>query len=166
MKRVLLFAALALAAPVCGAYEVNGVALGATESAVKKAFPSAYCKPLEWRSDAADRQCDDAKITYAGVRARVAFYLRRDAVQAFTIRFGINERSRVAAHFRSKWGAPTSEATQAIPRKGKDPEPKQIYTARWDRGNDHALLTAQLDRKRGMLEVWRGNFRDEIYRVR
>ncbi|HEX5611888.1 MAG TPA: hypothetical protein VFX67_04495 [Burkholderiales bacterium] len=164
MTRSLLLALLVSAAPLCSAYEVNGVTLGVNEKAVKKAFPSAYCKPLEWRSDAADRQCDDAKITYAGIRARVTFYLQRDAVQAFTVRFGINERERIADHFRSRWGAPTSETTQSISRKERDP--KQVTRVRWDRGNDHALLTAYLDRKRGMLEVWRGNFIDEIYRVR
>jgi hypothetical protein len=159
-------AALALIAPVCGAYEVGGIALGSNEAAIKKAFPSAYCKPLEWRSDVADRRCDDAKITYAGIRARVTFYLLHDAVQAFTVRFSVNERDRVAAHFRSRWGAPSSEATQAILRKEKQKEPRKVYNVRWDKGNDHALLIAQLERKRATLEVWRGNFRDEIYRVR
>ena len=164
MRRFLLLAVLASVAPLCGAYEVHGVALGVNEMAVKKAFPSAHCKPLEWRSEAADRQCDDAKITYAGIRARVVFYLKRDTVQAFTVRFGIAERDRVANHFRSRWGAPTSEATESTSRKEKDP--KQVRKVRWDRGNDHALLTAHLDRKRAMLEIWRGNFVDEIYRVR
>lgn len=166
MRRGIVATALALIAPACVAYEVNGVALGGTEAAVKKAFPSVYCKPLEWRSDAADRQCDDAKITYAGIRARVTFYLRRDAVQAFTVRFGVNERDRVAAYFRSRWGTPASEATQSIRRKEKEQEPRKVYQARWDKGGDHALLAAQLDRKRATLEVWRGNFREEIYRVR
>ena len=105
--RAWLFAILAGAAPLCAAYDVNGVALGANESAIKKAFPSAYCKPLEYRSDAADRRCDDAKIAYAGVRARVVLYLRRDAVQGFTVRFDTKDREKVAAYFRSRWGAPT-----------------------------------------------------------
>lgn len=162
--RVLLLAALVLAAPVCGAYEVNGVTLGASEGAVKKAFPSAYCKPLEWQSQAADRRCDDAKIAFAGLRARVTLYLRRDVVQAFTVRFDVREREKIAAYFRSRWGPPTGESTESLGRKDK--EPKKLYKVRWDKGNDHALLTAQLDRKRATLEVWRGNFLDEIYRVR
>ena len=164
MTKALLLATLAAITPACAAYEVNGVTLGVAEAAVKKAFPSAHCQPLEWRSEAADRRCDDAKITYAGVRARVIFYLRRDAVQAFTVRFGLNDREKVASHFRSKWGAPASETTQAISRKEK--EPKLVSKVRWDKGNDHALLTAYADRKRATLEVWRGNFQDEIYRVR
>jgi hypothetical protein len=161
-----LFAALAFAAPLCAAYEVNGVALGANEAAVKRAFPSAYCKPLEWRSDAADRRCDDAKIAFAGVRARVVFYLRRDAVQAFTVRFDTRDRDKIAAYFRSRWGAATRETTESIPRKDKDKVPKQIYKVRWDKGNEHALLTAPLEQKRAALEVWRGTFAEEIYRVR
>ena len=162
--RAWLLAALACAAPLCAAYEVNGVALGASEAAIRKAFPSAYCKPLEWYSDAADRSCDDAKIAFAGVNARITLYLRRDAMQAFTVRFDIRDREKIAAYFRSRWGTPTGETTESIRRKDKDP--KKVYKARWDKGNDHALLTAQLDRKRSMLEVWRGNFLDEIYRVR
>jgi hypothetical protein len=161
-----LFAALAFAAPLCAAYEVNGVALGSNEVAIKKAFPSAYCRPLEWRSDAADRRCDDARIAFAGVRARVTVYLRGDAVQAFTVRFDTHNRDKIVAHFRSRWGAATREITEPIPRKDKDKKPKQVTKVRWDKGNDHALLTAQEDRKRAMLEVWRGNFADEIYRVR
>lgn len=164
MRRIVLLAALACVAPLCAAYEVNGITLGVNEMAVKKAFPSAHCKPLEWRSEAAERQCDDAKITYAGIRARVTFYLHRDTVQAFTVRFGVNERERVANHFRSRWGAPASEITQSINRK--DGDPRQVWKLRWNRGSDHALLTAKLDRKRATLEVWRGNFIDEIYRVR
>ena len=162
--RAVALIALASAAPLCAAYEVNGVALGASESAVKKAFPSAHCQPLEWRSEAADRRCDDAKIAYAAVRARVTLYLRRNAVQAFTVRFDTRDRDRVAAHFRSRWGAPAGEVTETVGRKEK--RTKQVQKLRWDRGNDHALLTAQLDRKRATLEVWRGNFIDEIYRVR
>ena len=37
---------------------------------------------------------------------------------------------------------------------------------RWERGKDYAVLTAQLDKRRGELTVARGNFEEEIYRVR
>ena len=37
---------------------------------------------------------------------------------------------------------------------------------RWERGADQALLTAQLERKRVNVEVSRGNFSDEVYRVK
>ena len=37
---------------------------------------------------------------------------------------------------------------------------------RWEKGADQAVLTAQLEKKRGGLDVWRGNFADEIYRVK
>jgi hypothetical protein len=53
-------------------------------------------------------------------------------VQAFTVRFGINERERIAAHFRSRWGPPSSETTQSIRRKEKEQKPRQVYSVRWE----------------------------------
>ncbi|MGH8675851.1 MAG: hypothetical protein ACREVG_16275, partial [Burkholderiales bacterium] len=86
------------------------------------------------------------------------------AVQAFTVRFDTRDRDKVAAFVRSRWGAPSASATETISRKDK--VDRKIYKVRWDNGNEHALLTAQLDRKRATLEAWRGNFAEEIYRVR
>lgn len=37
---------------------------------------------------------------------------------------------------------------------------------RWEKGADRAVLTAQLDRKRANIEISRGRFPDEIYRVK
>jgi cytochrome d ubiquinol oxidase subunit I len=54
MKPWLLIALLALPF-AAGAYEINGVKLGGSELDVRKAFPTAHCKPLEWKSNAADR---------------------------------------------------------------------------------------------------------------
>ena len=48
------------------AYDANGAALGASEAEVMKRFPSARCQALEWKSKAADRRCDDAKMAFAG----------------------------------------------------------------------------------------------------
>ena len=72
MKRaafaLMLFApALAFAA----AFDANGVKLGDSEAAIKKAFPGIRCKALEWKSDAADRRCDDPKVVFGGVESRV-----------------------------------------------------------------------------------------------
>ena len=36
---------------------------------------------------------------------------------------------------------------------------------RWEKGADRAMLVAQLEKKRANLEVSRGNFPVEIYRV-
>ncbi|HEX2651596.1 MAG TPA: hypothetical protein VHN19_16835, partial [Burkholderiales bacterium] len=60
--RILILIALAFLALPALAYDVNGVAIGGKEIDVKKAFPSVHCKELEWRTDAADRRCDDALI--------------------------------------------------------------------------------------------------------
>jgi hypothetical protein len=161
--------ALSVAAPAVFAYDLNGVAIGGDEAAVKKAFPSAYCKPLEWSSTVADRRCDDAKIAVAGVPARVTVYLKTGAIQAFSVRFDNKDRDRVVAHLKSRWGPASGEATETIARKGKDGKGKddrKVYKVNWEKGNERALLAAQSDRKRGSLEVWRGNFNDEIYKVR
>ena len=163
MKRLAALA-LAIASPVAFAYDLNGVPIGGDEQAVKKAFPSAYCKPLEWSSTVADRRCDDAKIAVGGVPARVTVYLKTGAIQAVSVRFDVNDRDRVIAHLKSRWGPPSGEKTETIARKGKDD--RKVYKVNWEKGNERALLTAQSDRRRGSLEVWRGNFIDEIYKVR
>jgi len=170
MRRLALLV-LSIAAPAAFAYDLNGMPIGGDEQAVKKAFPSAYCKPLEWSSTVADRRCDDAKIALAGVPARITVYLKSGAIQAFSVRFDNKDRDRVIAHLKSRWGPASGEATETIARKGKDGKGKdkderKVYKVNWEKGNERALLAAQSDRKRGALEVWRGNFIDEIYKVR
>jgi hypothetical protein len=168
VKRLALLA-LSIAAPAAFAYDLNGMPIGSDEQAVKKAFPSAYCKPLEWSSTVADRRCDDAKIAVAGLPARLTVYLKSGAIQAYSVRFDSKDRERVVAHLKSRWGAPSGEKTETIARKGKDGKDKddrKVYKVNWEKGEQRALLTAQSDRKRGSLEVWRGNFIDEIYKVR
>jgi hypothetical protein len=145
------------------AYDANGVALGASENDIKKRFPSVYCKPLEWASRAADRRCDDAKISFGGVEGRITFYLRKDAVQAFDVRFESKDLDQVVAQLKSRYGKPLSEVKDAVGPQGKA---RELYKALWESGTDRAVLTAQLDKKRGTLLVSRGNFDEEIYRVR
>ena len=146
------------------AYDLNGVALGGKEIDVKKAMPSARCKPLEWKSDAADRRCDDAMVSVGGVETRVTVFLKADAVQAFEMRFDMKELSRVKTHLAARWGAPLAEATDVIARRDK-PD-RKVFKMRWEKGADRALLVAQLEKKRASLEVSRGNFAAEIYRVK
>ena len=146
------------------AYEVNGVALGADEKAIKSKFPSAHCKALEWVSRAADRRCDDARISIGGVESRITFYLRGGVMQAFDVRFETKEVERLAAFLKTRYGKPAAEAKETIERKGKPP--REIYKVRWEAGDEKAVLTAQLERRRSSLTVSRGDFDDEIYRVR
>jgi hypothetical protein len=157
---VLLFGASRLAL----AYDANGVALGASESEVTETFPSAHCQPLEWKSSAADRRCDDARIEFAGVRARITFYLKKGSVQAFNVRFGPHDRERVVRYLKSRYGEPKSERTDTFRREGK-PD-RRVYKVRWESGRDKALLSVQLSRRRAQLEVSRGSFEQEIYRVK
>ena len=157
------FSLLFLSLPVF-AYDANGVKLGGGEIDVKKSFPSVHCKVLEWKSDAADRRCDDSKISFGGVEARITFYLKAGVIQAFDLRFNVKELERMKALLRSRYGAPLSEATEVIARRDKDE--RKVFKMRWERGADRAVLTAQLERKRANLEVSRGSFPDEIYRVK
>ncbi len=155
---------MTIAAPPALGFELNGAALGGSEAEVRKSFPSAHCQALQWKSEAADRRCDDSQIAIGGVKARVTVYLRAGAIQAFDVSFDSAERARVAKHLRTRWGAPLGEAVESISRR--EGEPRRIYKARWEKGGDHAVLTAQENRKRATLEVWRGGFAEEIYRVR
>ena len=157
--------AFLLAGPLpAHAYDANGVALGGSELEIKKAFPSAHCKPLEWKSDAADRRCDDARISFGGIDARITFFLKSGAIQAFDVRFDIKDLERMKALLRGRYGAPLAEATETIARR--DRPDRKVFKMRWEKGALRALLTAQLEKKRVNLEVSRGSFPDEIYRVR
>ena len=160
-----VFAILSLlAAGAALGYDANGVALGGTEAQVKKAFPSVRCKALEWSSKAADRRCDDAKFPFGGAEARITFYLKKDSVQAFDIRFDTKDLDRVAAFVKSRYGKPSAEAREKIERADKPV--REIYKVRWEQGSDHAVLVSQLEQKRSTLTVTRGDFEEEIYRVR
>ena len=163
----LVFAALSVAV-ACGVqaagFEVNGVALGDAEAGVIKAFPSAHCKPLQWKSDAAERRCDDGKIVVAGAAARITLYLKRDAVQAFDLRFDVRDLDRLAGHFKGLYGKPSSEAREKVYRDGK--ESREVYKIGWRRGQDRAVLTSVSNSKRVSLSAARGNFDEDIYRVK
>jgi hypothetical protein len=148
------------------AYDVNGVAIGSREIDVKKAFPSAHCKELEWRTDAADRRCDDALIQLNGVEAKVTFYLKAGIIRAFDLRFDIKDLDKVKSVLKSRWGAPLAEATETIGARKKGDKDRHVFKMRWEKGGDHAILTAQVEKKRAGVEAARGNFFDEVYRVK
>jgi hypothetical protein len=155
---ILLLAAL----PAWG-FDANGVALGASEAEVLKHYPAARCRPLEWKSDAAQRRCDDAKAELAGVQARITFYLKGDVVQAFDLRFDAQHLERVVAFLKERYGKPVSEAREKIESRR---ETRELYKLRWQQGSDRAVLTSQAKRRRVDLNVWRGDFDTEIYRIR
>ena len=142
------------------AYDANGVPLGAAEHDIKKRFPSAFCKPLEWTSGAADRRCDDGKIVLGGVQARITFYLKKDVVQAFDVRFDAKDTEPLTAYLKKHYGKPFAETRETIEGRGA------IYKVRWESGQDQAVLVSQLDKRRASLSVSRGKFDEEIYRVR
>jgi hypothetical protein len=154
---------LALALPAA-AFDAGGVALGAREAEVRRAFPAAHCRPLEWKSDAADWRCDDAKISFGGAPARITFYLRAGTVEAFYVRFEAKEIESVLRYLHGAWGPPAAETRDLIARAGGSE--RRIYKVRWEKGGARALLSAPEGSKRARLEAWRGDFDTEIYRVR
>jgi hypothetical protein len=164
MKICLAALLLLIAYPAAAIYDANGVSLGGSEKDVKKNFPGIYCKPLEWSSRAADRRCDDAKISFGGVESRITFYLRKDVVQAFDVRFDTKDFERVTAVLKKRYGEPQSETKDSIQREGKPGT--EIYKALWETGKDRAVMIVPMEKKRGQLTVSRGDWEDEIYRVR
>jgi hypothetical protein len=154
---------LILSLPAWG-FDANGVALGAAEVQVHKAFPSARCRELEWKSRAAERRCDDAKIAFGGVQARITVYLKADRVQAFDVRFEERDLGRVATFLKQHYGKPLAEQREKIERRSGPP--REVYKIRWERGEERAMLTSQLNARRVDLNVWRGNFDEEIYRFK
>jgi hypothetical protein len=156
---ILLLAAL----PAWG-YDANGVALGAPEAEVRKTFPSARCRALEWQSRAAERRCDDARIVFGGAEARITVYLKADRVQAFDVRFDERDLERVTGFLKSRYGKPLAETREKIERRGG--EAREMYKIRWEKGAERAVLTSQLKATRVDLSVWLGNFDEEIYRIR
>lgn len=146
------------------AFDADGVALGAAESEVRKRYPSARCKALEWTSRAADRRCDDARVQFAGAEARITFYLRKGAVVAFDVRFDTRDTARIAGFLKSRYGKPLAEEREAVERK--DRATRQTVRVLWEKNGERAVLVSVLDKRRASLLVSRGDFEEEIYRVR
>lgn len=151
----LIALALALAHGAAAAGDIDGLALGASEKAVKERLPNAHCQPLQWTSRAADRRCDDSRAQLAGMEVRVTLYLKSDAVEGFDVRFDSRDAARMeklaSEHFRAK---PVAKDTE------------KMHTLQWRANGEHGLLGTQPGERRASLLVWRGDFYEEIYKVR
>jgi len=154
-----------LALPAAAAYDVKGIALGAQEKDIRKALPSAHCKALEWQSRAADRRCDDSRVAFGGIEVKVTFYLKKGVLEAFDLRFDTRELDRFVGFLKSRYGPPESESRDSF-AKGKGKSSRDVHRVLWERGGERAVLTAQLEKSRAALLVYRGAFEEEIYRVR
>jgi hypothetical protein len=163
--RLLLGLALVSAAGAAAAYDANGVALGASEKTVLKQFPTAHCQPLQWTSRAADRRCDDAKVVIGGVESRITFFLKQDQVQAFDVRFQPKDADRLATFLKKQYGAPSGETRDKLDT-GDKRGAGELYKIAWQKGAARAVLTAQTEKRRALFTVSRGDFEEEIYRVR
>jgi hypothetical protein len=70
----------------------------------------------------------------------------------------------VTALLKKRYGEPQSETKEAFEREGK--AGTQTYKALWETGKDRAVLVVPLEKKRGQLTVSRGDWEEEIYKVR
>ncbi len=163
MRHFLAAALLALSASA-QAFDANGVALGAHEADVHRAYPNIHCKQLEWTSEAADRRCDESRMNFAGVSARITFFLKHDIVQAFELRFDAGELARVVEFVKSRHGAPASERRESIPQR--DRAPRVVDRVRWTKGRDSLEITSRPGQRRAELLASRGDFAAEIYRIK
>src|SRR5438067_6657726 len=148
------FLLLLVASAASAAYDVNDVKLGAAERDIKQRFPNAHCRALEWPSRAAERRCDDSRITFGGVDGSVTFYLKGDSVEGFDVRFDQREVERVLTYLRTRYGKPLAEPP------APPPAPVSIE---WKAADERARLTSEPGRRRASLLAWRGAFDDEIY---
>ncbi|HEX5768342.1 MAG TPA: hypothetical protein VFX94_08925, partial [Burkholderiales bacterium] len=71
MRKLLLAVALLVPVAAPAALDIKDVGLGANEQDIKRALPSAHCRPLQWESKAADRRCDDSRVGFGGVEVQV-----------------------------------------------------------------------------------------------
>ncbi len=164
MRNIALAVLFAGVAPAQAALDIKDIAIGAKEQDVKRHLPSIHCKPLEWESKAADRRCDDSRVVFGGVEVQVTFYLKNDAVEAFDVRFNTRELDRLVGFLKTRYGKPETETRETIDRKGD--KPREVYKALWQNGKQRAVLIAQLEKRRASMLVSRGDFDEEIYRVR
>ena len=141
------------------AFDANDVKLGAAERDIKQRFPNAHCRALEWPSRAADRRCDDSRISFGGLDASITFYLKRDSVEAFDVRFDHRNLAAMLKYLQARYGKPLAEPT--VPAT-----PAAPVTVEWKGTAERARLTSEPGRRRASLLVWRGAFEEEIYKVR
>jgi hypothetical protein len=163
--RAILGLAILFAGSASAGYDANGVALGASEKALLQQFPSAHCQALQWASRAADRRCDDAKAVIGGVMSRITFYLKQDRVQAFDVRVEGKDADQLAAFLKKRYGAPSGETRDKFD-KGDKRGTGELYKVHWEKGGERAVLTSQSEKRRALFTVSRGDFEEEIYRVR
>jgi hypothetical protein len=153
MRAALLL--LLLSAPAAAAFDVNEIALGASENDIRAKFREANCRDLEWPSRAADRRCDDSRVKVGGIDASVTFYLKQGAVEGYDVRFDRGQFERMSKFLLGRYGKPATEKSSGLGAM-----------VEWKSKGERARLSAEQGRRRASLLVWRGAFEDELYKVR
>ncbi len=87
------------------------------------------------------------------LEASVTFYLRKDSVEGFDLRFEKAVLPVMSKHFLDRYGKPVIENKEDI-----------VYE--WKAADERARLTSEKGRRRASLLVWRGTFEQEIYKIK
>ena len=77
------------------------------------------------------------------------------------MRFDTKDAERLAAFLKKRYGAPAER-----PAPSSRLAAATLYKVEWKKGEERAVLTSQTEKRRASLTVWRGDFEEEIYRVR
>lgn len=133
-------------------FDIDGLRLGAGEAEVKRHYPHANCRDLEWTSKAADRRCDDSRIKFGGIDASVTFYLKRDAVEGFDVRFDKRQLEPITKFLRQRYGEPSAHDAAS----GR---------LEWKNKAERARLHAEPENRRASLLVGRGDFERQLYKI-
>jgi hypothetical protein len=78
------------------------------------------------------------------------------------VRFESKDAERLASFLKKRYGAPSGETRAKL----GEPRAGELYKVQWEKGAERAVLTSQSEKRRAFLTVSRGDFEDEIYRVR
>jgi hypothetical protein len=81
------------------------------------------------------------------------------------VRFDTRELERVIGFLKKQYGAPLAETRDTLESKDKK-SARVLYKVRWEADKDRAVMVSELDKSRTSLLASRGNFEEEIYRVR
>jgi hypothetical protein len=66
------------------------------------------------------------------------------------------------AYLKNRYGAPASEKREKLEKRRES----DLYRLHWQKDGERAVLTAQTDKRRGFFTVSRGDFEEQIYRLR
>ena len=92
-------------------------------------------------------------MVFGGVEVSVTFYLRKDVVEAFDVRFDTKDLERFVGFLKTRYGEPGRDR-DSKDDLGQGQEPgREVYKMRWEKAGERAVLAAQLEKRRASLSV-------------